>query len=133
MAIRYIMLTLHHQILLLAACLVFCSCGKQNNSEGPFSSSTEEQFPVTVYNESPESLQGNRYQMKAQIDRQLGWRPGVGKIILVQASNAAGLVKKVVVYFPEELGATVLPGQKLLLKVHVGEMSLITVESYEKY
>ena len=71
--------------------------------------------------------------MKAQIERQLGWRPGVGKIILVQAANAAGLAKKVVVYFPEELGATVLPGQKLLLEVQVGEMSLITVESYEKY
>ena len=127
------MISFRIQILLLTACLVFISCGKQNNSESPFTGSAEEPFPVTVYNENAESLQGNRYQMKAQIERQLGWRPGVGKILLVQASTASGLPKKVVVYFPEELGATVLPGQKLMLKVHVGEMSLITVESYEKY
>lgn len=127
------MFSFRTQILLLTACVFLISCGKKNNSESPFSSSNEEPFPVSVYNESPDSLQGNRYQMKAQIDRQLGWRPGVGKIILVQASTAAGLAKKVPVYFPEELGATVLPGQKLLLKVHVGEMSLITVEAFEKF
>ena len=122
------------QILLLSLCFLLISCGKKKNSgESPFSNNKSEPFPVMAYQQNPPSLQGNRYQMKAEIVRQLEWRPKVGKLLIVQVSSADGLAKKVPVFFPEELAATVLRGQKLLLSVQVGENSLITVEAMEKF
>ena len=128
------MFTFRFQILFLSLCFLFTSCGKDKNSgESPFSNNTSEPFPVLAYQQNPPSLQGNRYQMKAEIIRQLEWRPNLGKLLIVQASSADGLAKKVPVFFPEELAATVLPGQKLLLSVQVGENSLITVDAMEKF
>ena len=117
----------------IAILCMLSSCTDKDDPSGLFTGGGGEPFPVAVYMQNPGSLQGNKYQMKAQIDRQLGWRARVGKIILVQASTPEGLVKKVPVYFPDEIAATVLPGQKLMLTVMVGEQSLITVESLEKY
>lgn len=118
----------HFAILFLLA-----SCTNKDEPGNLFTGGGGEPFPLAFYLQNPGGLQGNKYQMKAQIDRQLGWRSGVGKIILVQASTQEGLVKKVPVFFPDEIAATVLPGQKLLLTVLVGEQSLVTVESLEKY
>jgi len=134
LALNQVMFSIRYQILLLSLCSLFTSCGKDKNSgESPFSNNKTEPFPVSAYQQNPGSLQGNRYQMKATIDRQLKWRPGVGKLLIVQVSSADGLAKKVPVFFPEELSATVLPGQKLLLSVQVAEKSLITVEALEKF
>ena len=118
--------------LLFAVLCLLSSCTNKEDPGNLFTGAGEP-FPLAFYLQSPGGLQGNKYQMKAQIDRQLGWRAGVGKIILVQASTEDGLMKKVPVFFPDEIAATVLPGQKLLLTVLVGEQSLVSVESFEKF
>ena len=106
-------------------------CGKKDGvSNLP---SNLEEFPLAFYKQNPGGLQGNQYQLKAQIDRQLGWKQGVGRLLLVQVSSSGGLVQKVPVFISEGTGPGVLPGQKFLMTVLVGADNLIIVENYEKY
>ena len=111
--------------------LIFSGCGKKGGLLAP--ETKLEEFPLAFYLQNPGGLQGNRYQVKAQIDRQLGWQPGIGRLILIQATTASGLSKKVPVFFPDNGGPGVLPGQKFIMTVLVAEENLITVEDYEKY
>ena len=106
-------------------------CGKKDGSSNL--PSNLEEFPLAFYKQNPGGLQGNQYQLKAQIDRQLGWKQGVGRLLLVQVSSSDGLVQKVPVYIPETTGPGVLPGQKFLMTILVGADNLIIVENYEKY
>ena len=106
-------------------------CGKKDGSSNL--PSNLEEFPLAFYKQNPGGLQGNQYQLKAQIDRQLGWKQGVGRLLLVQVSSSDGLVQKVPVFISEGTGPRVLPGQKFLMTVLVGADNLIIVENYEKY
>ena len=106
-------------------------CGKKDASSNL--PSNLEEFPLAFYKQNPGGLQGNQYQLKAQIDRQLGWKQGVGRLLLVQVSSSDGLVQKVPVFISEGTGPRVLPGQKFLMTVLVGADNLIIVENYEKY
>ena len=106
-------------------------CGKKDGSSNL--PSNLEEFPLAFYKQNPGGLQGNQYQLKAQIDRQLGWKQGVGRLLLVQVSSSDGLVQKVPVFISEGTGPGVLPGQKFLMTVLVGTDNLIIVENYEKY
>jgi len=116
---------------ILLLLLVFSGCGKKG---GILSSESKlEEFPLAFYLQNPGGLQGNRYLVKAQIDRQLGWQPGIGRLILIQTTTASGLSKKVPVFFPDDGGPGVLTGQKFIMTVLVAEENLITVEKYEKY
>ena len=117
--------------LLLVGILLAGGCGKKSGGAG--APTKLEEFPLAFYKENPGSLQGNQYQLKAQIDRQLGWKQGVGRLLLVQASSSDGPVQKVPVFIPEGTGPGVLPGQKFLMTVLVGADNLVIVEQYEKY
>ena len=117
----------------LMGILLTSGCSKKNDGSGPYSPGKLEAFPLVYYLQSPGSLQGNRYQMKAQIDRQLGWKQGVGRLILVQVTTDDGLSKKVPVFIRDGVGSGVLPGQKFMMTVLVGEDNLVIVENYEKY
>ena len=116
---------------ILAIAVTFGGCGR--NDDGSVPAGKLEVFPLAIYLQNPGGLQGNRYKTKAQIDRQLGWKPGVGRLILVQVSSDAGLARKVPFFFPDGVGPGVLPGQKFLMTVLVAEENLVTVENYEKY
>ena len=117
--------------IILAIAVTFGGCGR--NDDGSVPAGKLEVFPLAIYLQNPGGLQGNRYKTKAQIDRQLGWKPGVGRLILVQVSSDAGLARKVPFFFPDGVGPGVLPGQKFLMTVLVAEENLVTVENYEKY
>ena len=117
----------------LAALVILSGIGcvkKDGSSNLP---SNLEEFPLAFYKQNSGGLQGNKYQLKAQIDRQLGWKQGVGRLLLVQVSSSDGLVQKVPVFISEGTGPGVLPGQKFLMTVLVGADNLIIVENYEKY
>ena len=118
--------------LTLLCILLAAGCGKkEGGSTG--SSGKLEPFPLAFYHQNPGGIQGNQYQLKAQIDRQLGWKQGVGRLLLVQASDESGTVQKVPVFIPDGTGTGVLPGQKFLMTVLVGTDNLVIVEQYEKY
>jgi hypothetical protein len=118
---------------ILAIAVTLGGCGRDGDGGGSVPVGKLEVFPLAIYLQNPGGLQGNRYKTKAQIDRQLGWKPGVGRLILVQVTSDIGLARKVPFFFPDGVGPGVLPGQKFLMTVLVAEENLVTVENYEKY
>ena len=60
-----------------AAVLLLAGCS-------PDGASATEAFPVDRFLESEANFAGNRYRLRASIDKQLGWEEGTGRVVVVK-------------------------------------------------
>ena len=92
-------------------------------------SKSGEPFPVRAYLSAPENLQGNRYQLEAEVDSQLGWREGVGRLIVVRTLREDA---RVGVYIADALKANLLVAQRYRMEITVRKGGLLYIDSLEK-
>ncbi|HKK18817.1 MAG TPA: hypothetical protein VJ952_09080 [Opitutales bacterium] len=103
---------------------VFLSaCGK-----GEFSSL--EALPVDEYLKKPGNFLGNTYLISAQIDSQIKWEEGVGRILAVEAEGSSS---RLPVFVPEGAGRNLYVGQRYEMRANIREGGLIYVEDLRKF
>lgn len=90
-----------------------------------------EPFPAKSYLESPGDFLGNTYVLNAQIDSQLRWEKGVGRVLAVKVTGDDRT--RIPVFVPDTIGANVHKGQRYELEVLIEEGGLIYVEALRKY
>lgn len=88
-----------------------------------------EAFPYTAYLAQPLAYEGNTYLMEAQVDQQVGWREGVGKLLVVEAIDGNSRLN---VFVPDSLEVNIEPKQRLRLQVSIKTNGKIYVDSVEK-
>jgi hypothetical protein len=89
-----------------------------------------ETFNVATYQHSPNDLAGNHYNLDAQIDAQLKWDEGFGRIMSVKPLDGSGRLS---VFVPDDLASGLHVGQRFHLSVLVKDRGLIQVEALDKY
>ena len=104
-------------------CLAFAACGR-----GDFSGL--EALPVDDYLERPRNLLGNTYLISAQIDSQIEWEEGVGRILAVETEGADS---RVPVFVPEGVGENLYVGQRYKMRASIRKGGLIYVEDLRKF
>lgn len=90
---------------------------------------TGEPFPVRAFLAAPDNLQGNRYELEAEIDAQLNWREGLGRIIAVRTlrDNA-----RLPVFIADSMQTNLLVAQRYRFEVSVRKGGLLYVEHLKK-
>ncbi len=88
-----------------------------------------EPFPVRSFMAAPDNLQGNRYQLEAEIDAQLNWREGVGRLVAVRALRED---VRLPVFIADSLKANLLVAQRYRFEISVRKGGLLYVESLRK-
>lgn len=104
---------------LLTASLFVAGCG------GP----KGEPFPVDAYLGAPANLQGNRYSLDAEIDSQLEWTEGVGRLIAVKP---LGRDLRLPVFIADDHKANLMVAQRYRFEVTVRKGGLLTVTDLRK-
>jgi hypothetical protein len=89
-----------------------------------------ETFNVAAYQHSPNDLAGNQYNLDAQIDAQLKWDEGFGRILSVKPLDGSGRLS---VFVPEQVGSDLRVGQRFHMSVLVKDKGLIQVEELDKF
>jgi hypothetical protein len=96
-------------------------CARQSN----------EPFPVTAYLDSPDNLQGNRYTLDAEIDAQLQWREGTGRLLAVRPlSGDPGT--RLPLFIADSLNANLMVAQRYRFELTVRRGGLLYVNSLRK-
>lgn len=90
-----------------------------------------EPLPAAAYREHPAQFLGNHYRLDAQMEGQLAWREGVGKVITVSPLYDADL--SLPVFLPEGLEENLHVGQRYRMRVRVGEGGLLQVSVLKKF
>jgi hypothetical protein len=111
------------RLLSLSACLALIAtgCGRQSH----------ETFPVSSYLEAPENLQGNRYTLDAEIETQLRWAEGTGRLLAVRPlSGGAG--ERLPVFIADSLNANLMVAQRYRFELTVRHGGLLHVTSLRK-
>lgn len=108
---------------LLAALLVAVASGCARQSGEP--------FPVGAYLDSPDNLQGNRYTLAAEIDAQLEWREGVGRLLSVHPLTASADTR-LPVFIADSLQANLMVAQRYELELTVRRGGLLYVTALRK-
>ena len=107
---------------LCAACLlVACSGGKRSDLE---------LFPTQNYLQKPGDFLGNRYVLRAQINEQLKWEKGLGRVLAVVAEGSEA---RLPIFVPDSGGQNLHVGQRYELEVIIEQGGLIYVEALRKY
>jgi hypothetical protein len=104
--------------LVLGALALLAGCGRSG-----------EPFPVRAFLAAPDNLQGNRYRLDAEIDAQLNWREGVGRIIAVRPLKEDA---RLPVFIADSLKANLLVAQRYRFIITVRKGGLLYVEQLEK-
>lgn len=88
-----------------------------------------EPFPVRAFVADPSNLQGNRYVIEAEIDAQINWREGVGRLIAVRTlrDNA-----RLPVFIADSMKANLLVAQRYRFEITVRKGGLLYVEGLKK-
>lgn len=89
-----------------------------------------EMLPLARYQEASSNFSGNRYQVVGRVDRQLGAREGVGRLVLVNVDN-----QRLPVYIPAALEGNVESGVQYRFGVLVrtiSDMTILEVQSMRK-
>ena len=107
----------------LLLCCFLAACGK-----GEFS--RLEGLPVDDYLKRPGNFLGNSYSLTAQIDSQIEWKEGVGRILAVETE---GSTSRIPVFVPETAGQNLLVGQRYEMHVSIRKGGLIYVEDLRKF
>lgn len=110
-------------IIVSLSCILFAACGK-----GQFSSL--EELPVDDYLKRPGNLLGNTYVISAQIESQIEWEEGVGRILAVDTKGAAS---RVPVFVPDSVEGNLYVGQRYEMRVSIRKGGLIYVEDLRKF
>ncbi len=105
--------------LLLAA---FVGCARQAG----------EPFPVAAYLESPDNLQGNRYTLDAEIDAQLEWKEGTGRLLAVRPLPLDANQGRLPVFIADSLNANLMVAQRYRMELTVRRGGLLQVTSLRK-
>jgi hypothetical protein len=88
-----------------------------------------EPFPVRAFLSAPDNLQGNRYELEAEIDQQLNWKEGVGRIIAVRSLRDG---TRLPVFIADSMKANLLVAQRYRFEVTVRKGGLLYVERLKK-
>lgn len=88
-----------------------------------------EPFPVRAYLGGPDNLQGNRYTLEAEIDAQLDWREGTGRLIAVRSLREDA---RLPVFIADSMKANLLVAQRYRFEVSVRKGGLLYVERLKK-
>ncbi|MEY4487781.1 MAG: hypothetical protein RIQ79_289 [Verrucomicrobiota bacterium] len=91
---------------------------------------TGEPFPVAAYLNAPDNLQGNRYTLDAEIDAQLEWREGTGRLIAVRPLGTEPA--RLPVFIADTLGANLMVAQRYRLELTVRRGGLLYVNALRK-
>jgi hypothetical protein len=89
-----------------------------------------EQFDYAAYIKAPDNLLGNHYNLDAQVESQLAWDEGFGKLLVVKPVNGTGRLS---VFVPDQVGGNLNVGERFHMNVVIKDQGLINVESLEKY
>lgn len=103
---------------LLASVFLVSGCGRSG-----------EPFPVRSFLAAPDNLQGNRYTLEAEIDAQLNWREGVGRLIAVRTLREDA---RLPVFIADSMNANLLVAQRYRFEVSVRKGGLLYVERLKK-
>lgn len=108
-----------------AFCLAsyFAGCG-----QGDFSDA--EPLPVDNYVKKPGDFLGNRYLLRAQIDEQIKWEKGLGRVLAVRMD---GSDTRLPVFVPEGVTDNLHVGQRYEMEAIIEVGGLIYVEALRKY
>lgn len=89
-----------------------------------------EVLPTESYMKKPGDFLGNTYAIRAQIDSQVKWEKGVGRILAVVPESGGS---RLPVFVPDEVGGNLHIGQRYEMRARIEEGGLIYVESLRKY
>ncbi len=96
-------------------------CARQSN----------ETFPVAAYLGAPENLQGNRYTLDAEIDSQLKWAEGTGRLLAVRPlTGESG--DRLPVFIADSLNANLMVAQRYRFELTVRHGGLLHVTTLRK-
>ena len=87
-------------------------------------------LPEAEFADEPKNFSGNRYEFEGRIDRQLGFKEGVGRIILTKSVQSDAQVP--VFVGPEHDRFSPNPGQIYRFSLRVDGDGVLNVENYEK-
>lgn len=105
-----------------AACLLgACSGGPRSDLEI---------LPINNYLQKPGDFLGNRYVLRAQINEQLKWEKGLGRVLAVVVE---GSDTRLPIFVPESVGENLHVGQRYEVEVIIEQGGLIYVEALRKY
>lgn len=93
---------------------------------------TNEPFPVTAYLEAPANLQGNRYTLDAEIDAQLQWKEGTGRLLSVRPIAADTAANRLPVFIADSLNANLMVAQRYRFELTVRGGGLLYVNALRK-
>jgi hypothetical protein len=105
----------------LAALAVLTGCAR----------SSGESFPVAAYLDSPDNLQGNRYTLDAEIDAQLQWLEGTGRLLAVRPL-ATEAPARLPVFIADTLNANLMVAQRYRFELTVRHGGLLYVTELRK-
>lgn len=88
-----------------------------------------EPFPVRAFLSAPDNLQGNRYELEAEIDAQLNWREGVGRLIAVRTLRDDA---RLPIFIADSMKANLLVAQRYRFEITVRKGGLLYVERLKK-
>ena len=108
---------------LLVGMLLFSSCGGGKSPDF-------EQLPIDTYLQKPSDFLGNRYMLRVQIDEQLKWEKGLGRVLAVVAEGSEA---RLPVFVSESAGDNLHVGQRYELQAIIEKGGLIYVEALQKY
>ena len=108
---------------LLLGMLLFSSCGVGKSSD-------LELLPIDIYLQKPGDFLGNRYTLRVQINEQLKWEKGLGRVLAVVAE---GFNARLPVFVSESAGDNLHVGQRYELQAIIEKGGLIYVEALQKY
>lgn len=87
-------------------------------------------LPVEDYVQQPGNFLGNTYRISAQIDSQIEWEEGIGRILAVQTEGSRS---RIPVFVPDVLEQNLHVGQRYELRVNIRKGGLIYVEDLRKF
>jgi hypothetical protein len=109
-------------LLVSALALLGPGCARQTN----------EAFPVSAYLDSPDNLQGNRYTLEAEIDAQLQWREGTGRLLSVRPLGTEPAATRLPVFIADSLEANLMVAQRYRFELTVRHGGLLYVTALRK-
>lgn len=89
-------------------------------------------FAVDGYRKDWATMQGNAYRLDCQIEQQLAFVDGRGRILAVKPTNTARGAGRISVFIPIAAGENFEVGQRYKFKVRVSR-DLLVVEELEKF
>ncbi|MEO0509065.1 MAG: hypothetical protein AAF065_04280 [Verrucomicrobiota bacterium] len=110
-------------ICLSLSSFLFVACGKN-------SFSSLEPLPVSTYLAKPGDFLGNTYLLTAQIDSQIKWEEGVGRILAVVVEGSSS---RIPVFVSDAGGKNLHVGQRYEMRANILEGGLIYVEELRKF